>query len=246
MKKLWVLAVLALLLVCATAAAEDLGIQIIRPDAERTAMSLEDMQLGTEYALDGYAVVKLREAKIVDSFAQFGEEGDYSVHQKNPYDGKSDTSYATVFAHSESKLQMNSWSYVDAAWMDSGESADFFWLLTDVTNLQKKSVNFVEEATVKVVYQDDYEFNGWIRQIVYDHMEYQNGDRGLSRYGYDKADYPNEIVMNPAMTESVDVMYTGTYAFGCTLPNYVVEDKKSPLRIEISMGGNELTYHIRK
>ena len=58
--------------------------------------------------------------------------------------------------------------------------------------------------------------------------------------------YSSEIVMNPKKTEAVDVMYTGTYAFGCTLPNYVIEDKKSPLRIEISMDGNELTYHIRK
>ena len=52
--------------------------------------------------------------------------------------------------------------------------------------------------------------------------------------------------MNSTKTEVVDVMYTGTYASGCTLPNYVIEDKKSPLRIEISMDGNELTYHIRK
>ena len=41
------------------------------------------------------------------------------------------------------------------------------------------------------------------------------------------------------------MMYTGIFVFGCTLPNSVVESK-APLRIEINLGGNELTYNIRK
>lgn len=40
-------------------------------------------------------------------------------------------------------------------------------------------------------------------------------------------------------------MYTGHYAFGCTLPNAVVNSKK-PLRMVITIDGNELTYNIRK
>lgn len=248
MKKFLAFVVLcAMLASMSVAYADDLGVQVIGDtSAASVAMSLDDMQLGTSYVIDGYAVVKPREMKTVQCFAQFGESGDFSARQNNQYDGGKDTSFAPVYCHSASKLQHNSWRYADAAWMDSGESADFVWLMMDVTNLQKTGVEFTEEVAVKVVYQDDYEFNGWIRQIVYDHMEAQNGDKGLSRYGYEKEDYPNEIVMNPTKVETIDMMYTGTYVFGCTLPNYVLEDKKTPLRIEIELGENDLTYHIRK
>ena len=248
MKKFFVLVVIvALFASMAVANAEDLGVQVIGDNnAATVAVSLDDMQIGTSYTLDGYAVVVPKELKTIECFAQFGEKEDYRVYQVNMYDGSVDKSYAPVYCHSGSKHQFNSWRYADAAWMDSGESADFVWLLMDVTNLQKSGVEFTEEVTVKVVYQDDYEFNGWIRQIVYDHMEAQNGNKGLSRYGYEKDDYPNEIVMNPVKVEAIDMMYTGTYAFGCTLPNYVIEDKKAPLRIEIQLGENDLTYHIRK
>lgn len=248
MKKFVLLALaLALTVSMAVAGAEDLGVQVIGgPDAGSAAMSLDDLQLGTAYTLDGYAVVAPREMKTVDCFAHFGESGDYGVYQANPHSGGTNTSFAPVYAHSESRHRNDSWQYVDASWMDSGDSADFAWLLMDVTNLQKTSVDFTEEVAIKVVYQDDYEFNGWIRQIVYDHMEAQNGDKSLSRYGYEKDDYPNEIVLNPVNVEAIDMMYTGTYSFVCTLPHYVLEDKKSPLRIEIQLGDNDLTYNIRK
>lgn len=188
MKKFFVLAVIvAIFASMAVASAEDLGVQVIGDNnAATVAVSLDDMQFGTSYTLDGYAVVVPKELKTIECFAQFGEKEDYSVYQANKYDGNVDKSYAPVYCHSESKLQFSSWRYADAAWMDSGESADFVWLLMDVTNLQKSGVEFTEEVTVKVVYQDDYEFSGWIRQIVYDHMEDQNGNKGLSRYGYGK------------------------------------------------------------
>ena len=226
--------------------AEDLGVQIIGSDAAAAIpMSLDDMQLGTSYTLDGYAIVLPKEMKMVDCFAQFGENEDYSVYRTGSLNYE-ETSYLPVYCHSQSAFKETSWRYVDAVWMDSGNSAEFLWPLMDVTNLQKSGVEFTEEATIKVLYQDDYEFNGWIRQIVYDHMEAQYGDKGLSRYGYEKEAYPNEIVMNPVKVEVIDMMYTGTYAFGCTLPNYVIEDKMAPLRIEIQLGENDLTYHIRK
>jgi len=246
MKRIVSLVLCLAMLLTTAALAEDLGVQVIGGNTAAIAVSLDDMQVGTAYTLDGYAVVVPKEMKVVQCFAQFGEAGDYSVYQEGAYNSNKNTSYAPVYANSTSKLQFNSWRYKDASWMDSGESADFAWLLMDVTNLQKKTVEFTEEVSIKVVYQDDYEFNGWIRQIVYDHMEAQNGDKGLSRYGYEKEEYPNEIVMNPAKVEAIDMMYTGTYAFGCTLPNFVLEDKKSPLRMEIKLGENELTYHIRK
>lgn len=231
----------------AGAPGDDLGIQIIGgPEAESVPMSLDDMQLGTTYTIDGYAKVLPRECKMVDCFAQFGETEDYSASYGHGYG--SYTSYDTVFSYSnEADFDKNHSSvYNDAAWNDSGESAQFIWFLVDVTNLQKKPVEFLEDASIKVVYQDDYEFEGWTRQIVYDHREKQYSDGGVTRYGFDKDDYPNEIVMNPAKVEPIDMMYTGTYVFGCTVPNTVVEDKTSPLRMEIKLGENDLTYNIRK
>ncbi len=240
-KMLSILVVLSILLSVSVAFAEDLGVQMIGDNnAEMVPVSLDDLKIGNFYTVDGYAVIAPKEMKIVDSFAQFGEKGDYSVYNN------SHNYYPAVFCHSQSNLDYYSWRYSDAAWMNSGESADFVWLLMDVTNLQKTEVEFTEDISVKVVYRDEYEFVGWVRQIVYDHMEAQNGDRGVSRYEYAKEAHPNEIVMNPAKVEPIGMMYTGTYAFGCTLPNYVVEDTKAPLRIEIQLGENELTYHIHK
>ena len=116
----------------------------------------------------------------------------------------------------------------------------------DVTNRQKKAVNFIEEASVKIIYQDEYEFTGWVRQIDPDVMSKSETNYGTSRLNGDKNDYPNVVVLNPAKTHPIDMMYTGHYVFGCTIPNFVVEDKKSPLRMEIKLGDSELTYHIIK
>ena len=246
MKKLLSMVLVVIMVVILSLAnAEDLGIQIIDGlDSEVNAMSFDDMKLGTSYTLDSYAIVTIKELKTVDCFAQFGESGEFGVYRGDW--GGINTSYAPVYSYSDSKHENNSWKYVDASWMDSGESADFIWVLTDITNLKKAPVDFTEEASVKIIYQDEYEFNGWIRQIVYDHMEAQNGDKSVSRYGYDTSVYPTEIVMNPNIVEAIEMMYTGTYVFGCTLPNYVVNDKKGSLKMVIEIGGNELTYIIRK
>lgn len=100
----------------------------------------------------------------------------------------------------------------------------------------------MEDAKVQVFYQDDYEFGGWIRQINYDYLQ-----RGIaiSRHGSD-ASHPNVVVLHPQNVESIGMLYTGTYIFGATLPASVIYDKKSPLRIVITIDGNELTYNIRK
>lgn len=241
MKKLLACLMIACMLLSGCALAEDYGIQMIDlSQTEAVPMSLDDIQINMSYTLDGYAIFQPKEFKFVDCFAQFGEKGDYSAYNHDA------VTYAAVFCHSASQLVNSSWRYRDAAWIDSGETADFLWLLTDITNLQQTGVNFPDEVDIKVYYQDNYQFDGWICQIIYDHMEYQNGDRGLSRYGFDKSRYPNEITMHETKNEPIEMLYTGTYAIGCTLPNFVVTDKASPLRLEIKLGDNTLTYHIRK
>ena len=123
-------------------------------------------------------------------------------------------------------------------WNDSGTSADFAWLIINITNMQKQEAFFLKDASVKVVFNDDYEYAGWIRQFNYDY------NKAVFRADYDGV-YANAAVLDPANEEAVGMLYTGTYAIGCTLPNVVVEGK-APLRVIITLGANELTYNIRK
>lgn len=242
MKKYLILALALVLFSCASiACASDLGVQVIGgPDAALTPMSLDDMQVGNAYTIDGYAKVKPVEYMVVDHFAQFNKDANYG----NVGGGKNPDA-AHVFIDKLDSNWYYNWRWWDAQWMDSGVNAEFAWLLMDVTNLQKKGVNFMENATVKVIYQDEYEFAGWVRQINYDHIQQGSQGRDVSRYGYTTA-HPNVVVIDPANEETIDMMYTGTYAFGATLPNSVIEDTKSPLQMIITIDGNELTYNIRK
>ena len=234
--------VLLLVFVQFGAYADDLGIQIIGgPEGvAATPMSLDDVQLGNDYSIDGYANVKFNEYMVVDYFAQFGEKEDYGTWHNNNQD------IWQVFAYGTSNLEYGSWRFNDASWMESGNDGQFIWLTMDITNYQKQPVDFSQDMTVKVVYMDDYEFNGWVRQIDNDLIAKDASDYGVSRFGGEKTDYPNAIVLNPKFNHAIDMMYTGHYVIGCTLPNTVVEDKKGPLRVEIKLGENDLTYNILK
>lgn len=242
MKKTLALALfLALVLTVSIACAGDLGVQVIGgPDAALTPMSLDDMQVGNVYTIDGYAKVKPVEFAFVDHFAQFNKDANYAnlFHRKDATTGH-------VFVAFTDNSWYNSWRWAEAAWMDSGLNAEFAWLMIDVTNLQKKGVSFMENASVKVVYQDEYEFAGWVRQINYDHITPDSPARAIGRYGVETT-HPNVVVLDPANEEAIDMMYTGTYVFGATLPNSVVEDTKSTLQLIITLDGNELIYNIRK
>lgn len=234
MKKiLSMLLVLSMLLTASAALAEDLGVQVIGGNNTNTiAMSLDDMQLGKTYSIDGYAKVTPVEYLVVDYFGQFNKDADYSDVNDSYQKGH-------VY-YQESALKGN-WAnyYKQASWQDSGLNADFMWLKMDVTNLQMNPVAFMENASVKVVYADEYEFAGWVRQINYDY------NTNCYRYGAD-TNGGGTVVINPGNEEPIDMMYTGTYVFGCTLPNSVIEDKGASLRVEIKLGENDLTYHIRK
>ncbi len=229
-----VLLVLSMLLPASAALAEDLGVQVIGGKNGNTeTSSIDDMKIGSAYTIDGYAKVLPVEYLVVDYFGQFNKDADYNSVNDTHKDNSS------VYYQEHSLKGDWAYRYKQATWQNSGLNAEFIWLKMDVTNLQKKSVPFMEEATVKVVYADEYEFAGWIRQINYDYNTH------CYRYGSDTTG-GGTVVMNPGNEEPIDMMYTGTYVFGCTLPNSVIEDKTSPLRVEIKLGGNDLTYHIRK
>ncbi len=233
MKKLVTL-ILAAMLLLSCVYAEDLGVQVIGgPNVKNEPLSLDDMQIEAIYTIDGYAKVSPRLFSIVNHFGQFNKDADYNARRNDRRNSNS------VYNHENALKGDYIDYYSNASWKDSGVNADFLWLQIDVTNLQKVDVKFMEDATVKVVYAEEYEFNGWVRQINFDHTAH------VYRYGVDTTTAPY-CVMDPANEEAIGMMYTGTYVFGCTVPNAVVEDKTSPLAVVITLGGNELTYHIRK
>ena len=113
---------------------------------------------------------------------------------------------------------------------NSGTDADFVWLLADVTNLGSEDARFMKDATVKYIYDETYEFGGWVRQLNYNY-ENATGEIGS---------------ILPKDEENVGMMYTGHYVWGCTLPNEVVKNTSATLRMEVDLGGNTLIYHLRR
>ena len=222
--------VLALLLALSmsSACADDLGIQVIGgPNAATQTQSLDDIQVGTTYTLDGFAKVTPVEYLVVDYFGQFHKDANYS-RTFTDYNNRDYVYYRT-----------NLIDYlVDASWQDSGMNAEFVWLKLDITNLQKEPISFMKNIEVKVTYDGEYEFAGWVRQINYDYNIICYRRNSNTRGG-------GTVVMNPANEEAINPMYTGTYVIGCTLPNSVFEDK-APLNIEIDIAGNQLTYQVKK
>lgn len=196
-------------------------------------MSLDDMQLGTTYTIDGYATVTPVETMFVDYFAQFNKDADAN---RTDWNWAGSNSGIVIYSAGREVHY-----YVEAGWKDSGVKEDFFWLRMDITNLKMSPVNYMsdEEATVKVVYNDEYEFAGWVRQADFDI------NSAVFRQGMDTQGAPF-AVLDPANEEPVDMMYTGVFIFGATLPNAVVEDKKGSLCMEIKLGDYDLTFNINK
>lgn len=108
----------------------------------------------------------------------------------------------------------------------SGEEADYAILSMDILNITTVSHDYLLDCTVKVVFDEDFEFAGWCYQRNFD---YSNKNAALGKN----------------LTFSIDPMYVGHYYFGCTLPNAVI-DSKAPLYMVITIDGNEITYNIRK
>lgn len=124
---------------------------------------------------------------------------------------------------------------------DSGNDADYALLYFDITNTTLTPKDYLTNCEVKVIYDDIYEYAGWAYQQNYDYNDWE------SYYEYTPYSHKQNILygIDPSENYSINSMYQGHYIFGCTLPNPVVNSKK-PLRMEITLDGNELTYNIRK
>ena len=224
MKKMVAFVLMALMMLGAIASAEDLSVQVIGGSSfTAETVSLDDMKLEQSYTIDGYAKVSPLTWRFDDFFYQYekdhaGDNIEGGEQGKNPW-----------YYNSHAIPRYFKWINI----MNSGTNADFALLEVDVTNLAKTDVDFTQQAEVKIVYNDDYEFAGWVRMFNTDY-DITDGNKALVR-----------TTLDPDNSEPTAMMYTAHLIFGATLPNAVVEDK-APLRMEINLGGNELTYHIRK
>jgi len=108
---------------------------------------------------------------------------------------------------------------------ESGLDAEYFLLRLDVLNATAKPVDYMKDLSVTVTYKEVYIYTGFVYQ-----------------YNYDQS----KDIVKSVGTNAIGMFYIGHYAIGCTLPNTVVTDKASPLKIVIQLGEHEITYNIRK
>ena len=130
-------------------------------------------------------------------------------------------------------------------WYTTGTEADFAMLRMDIVNRMTKPKNFIENVKVKVVFEDYYEYEGWCYQFNYDNSYTADYSAAYFNRNVDANKQNTKWVISTKDNFEIKPMYTGHYVFGCTLPNAII-DSKSPLRMEITMDGNVITYNIRK
>lgn len=130
---------------------------------------------------------------------------------------------------------------VEGNWnrFSSGVEADYLIVQANILNTTSAEMDYLKNCEVKVVFDDNAEFAGWCYQY--------NWDNGTKNREWDELNgiQNKEFVIDVADQFAIGGWYEGHFCFGCTLPNAVVNGKQ-PLRVEIKLGGNEITHHIRK
>ena len=209
-------------------------------DSEK--MTFEDVTFGKAYKIKGYASVTLLGFKFVDMYAQWedGKAGK-SGNDVYYYGTDAERGYIYVYTKKTNDPHERGVVYKNCSFIKSENEADYAWLKVDITNLQKVDAAFMKEAKIKVIYDDEYEYDGWVRQFNYDYSKTEvfSSNKEAGTIGW-------PVCLSPVDEMPIKQMYKGHYAFGCTLPNSVVEDKSAPLRMIITINGHEFTYNIRK
>lgn len=134
-------------------------------------------------------------------------------------------------------------SWGGASRINAGREAMFYAIMVDIINLSHSPVNFLKDCSVIATYNDTYQFSGWAHQFNWNNgYDSRITDGGL---GDDSREISKYTYINDANQFEINSMYAGHYVFGVTLPNAVIE-REEPLSIVITIGGNELTYIVRK
>lgn len=232
MKKLWILLAALSLLVCFGASADDLDCHPVEGDTPAyTPAYLDDVELGTTYEIPWYGRLTPVSFEFVDRFVQY-EAGCVGQTERVGRDT------GNLLRYSEPGGGLYSTYYTKIKWMLSGEDADFAYFVFDIVNLQRGEHSYMPEIKVVAVFDNQYEFGGWVRQFD---NEYEVGGAVF----WDETRY---VMCDPAIQRGdeipIGMLGTGHFIIGCTLPNMVVKGTE-PLRLEVTIGEHFLVYNIR-
>ena len=134
-----------------------------------------------------------------------------------------------------------SWGTADEEF-ESENDADFALVYMIVVNKSNKGVRFLDEINDIVftyTYTDEYKYVGFAYRCNQnlEYPKYPIITKDKDEIEYIEKNYPETYTIKP--------MFEGHYLIGGTLPNAVVNGKGT-LYVTFKLGGNELTYHIRK
>jgi hypothetical protein len=231
-RTLSVLLLLSLLLACSPAMAADMGVQVIGGNAVSESVSLDDVKLEATVEVPGWGDVtpltfSVQDCVMIRKPGQLLRNWRYSSKgSHSPEDRNSSFKFNLEVTCKEHGDEKYPWYCED--WVThilSQSQADFAILRMDILNTTPEKKDYLKECSVKVVFDDSIEYAGWCYQI--------NEDLNAPQW----IDNSDNFVIDP--------YYAGHYVFGCTLPNAVFTSKK-PLRMEITIDGNEIIYNIRK
>lgn len=137
-----------------------------------------------------------------------------------------DFSYADILKY---------WSYngTGLGSYESGTTAEYACLKVTIMNLKVKPMSIYKALSdVVLTYDDKYQYSGWVYQY--------DTDPWMADY-----DLMDESVMEKKDYMPIGPLFEGYFVIGGTIPNTVVNSER-PLRLEFTLDGNAVTYHIRK
>ena len=189
-----------------------MGVQVIGgPETETEPVSLDDLKIEAEAEIEGWGTITPTSFSFKDYLGHYTDE-------------------STIYK----------WDW-EKNYYESGNDADYALLYLDILNTTTAEKDYLSDYSVKVVYDDTYEYAGWAYQRNYNYGTLSN--TGIADEDKDKQNI--HWAINDAYKFAISPMYEGHYIFGCTLPNAVVTGKK-PLKLVITIDGNEIIYNIRK
>lgn len=185
-------------------------------------VSIDNLVVGKEVEIEDYAIIKPTEFGFFDSLGYYYKGATYLDQE---YYGK-----PTNFGYYESENE-----------------ADFAIIRIDLTNTATKAKEFLKNCVVRVVFNDKYEYSGWSYQSDFNNYskDKKTWETNPWKLEEDKGKQNKRWAIDKADNFAIEPMYKGHYIFGCTLPNAVIESTK-PLKMIITLDGNEITYNIRK
>lgn len=234
MKKMFLLfLILFLILGCSVAYAENMGVQVIGgDDSSAQPVSLDDIKLEKTIEIPGWCditpqefvvwdCVMVRKPGQIGSIWKWSSKGQHWEDDYNAYYNFD----MEVTCQEHGNKDYPWWCEDWVTHYQSQSQADFAFLIMEILNTTTAEVDYLTDCTVKVVFDNTIEYAGWCYQR----------DMDLNMCTWISAE--DNFVIEP--------YYNGHYVFGCTLPNAVFSSKK-PLRMEITIDGNEIIYNVRK